>query len=141
MDIFKRKLCHSLLISSGLIMGYALNGHAAQINLPVTSATNASQLVKQNPNPTYLLSMANRLQSSTYAFENQGLIIYLLKQAAKQGSAEAQFQLGNLYLEGELLEQDEDKAIHWLSKAVAQNHSPAQFVYDHFMNGGFDIGC
>ena len=141
MDIFKKKLCHSLLISSGLMMGHLSSSHAAQVNLPVTMATNISLTVKQNPNPSHLLSMANKLQSSTYAMKNQGLIIYLLKQAAKQGSAEAQFQLGNLYLDGELLDQDDDKAIHWLTEAAEQNHASAQFVYDQFMNGGYDIGC
>ena len=85
--------------------------------------------------------MANNLQSSEFARKNSGLIVYLLKQAAKQNNAEAQFQLGNLYLDSELVDQDEDKAIYWLTKAAEQDHAPAQFIYEQLTNDDIDIGC
>lgn len=104
-------------------------------------STNVSLATKQHPNPSYLLAMANNLHTSVYARQNKGLIIYLLETAAKQGNAEAQFQLGNLYLDSELLEQNEDKALYWFTKAADQDHAHAQFFYEQIMSNGFDIGC
>lgn len=137
----KKKIYQSLLIGSGLLMGNISNSHAAQLNLPVTMTTNVSMAVMQYPNPTYLLSMANNLQSSEFAWQNRQLVVYLLQQAAKQGSAEAQFQLGSLYLDSDILDKNEDKAIFWLKKAAAQDHASAQFVYDQLMNFDYGIGC
>lgn len=137
----KKKICQGILLSGGLMIGNISNSHAIQVNLPVTMATNLSLSVMQNPNPTYLLAMANNLQTSEFAWRNKQLVVYLLKQAAKQGSAEAQFQLGSFYLNGELLDKDEDKALLWLGKAASQDHWPAQFLYDQIMSADFGIGC
>ena len=122
-------------------MSSITNSHADQASLMTPVATNVSLTLMQNPNPSYLLAMANNLQSSAYALAHQELVVSLLKQAATQGLAEAQFQLGNLYLDSEMLDQDEEKAIFWISKAADQNHVSAQFVYEQIMNNGFDIGC
>jgi len=46
--------------------------------------------------------------------------------AANRGNSEAQSVLGNLYREGLGGEQDFDKAIYWLEKAVAQGEFLAQ---------------
>lgn len=138
---YKKKIYHSLLLGSGLILNDISNSYAYQTTMPVTMATGVSLSVTYTPNPSYLLALAINLQTSEYAMKNQGLITYYLSLAAKQGSAEAQFQLGNIYLNGELLEQNEEKALYWLSKAAAQDHAPAQFVMEQAMEDGFDIGC
>ena len=122
-------------------MSSITNSHANQASLMAPVATNVSLTLMQNPNPSYLLAMANNLQSTAFALAHQELVVSLLKQAAKQGLAEAQFQLGNLYLDSEMLDQDEEQAIFWISKAADQNHVSAQFVYEQIMNNGFDIGC
>ena len=137
----KRKIFKNLLLSSGLVIGNLSNAYAMQVNLPVTMATNASLAIKQNPNPSFLLAMANNLHTSIYAKQNKELVIYLLKTAAKQGNAEAQFQLGSLYMNSELLNQNEDKALYWLTQAADQNHAHAQFLYEQIMGNGYDIGC
>ena len=49
-----------------------------------------------------------------------------LKKAAENGNAEAQFELGRIYGNGEGVPQDYQTAIVWLEKAAAQNHAKAQ---------------
>jgi TPR repeat protein len=49
-----------------------------------------------------------------------------LKKAAEKGNAEAQFELGRMYGNGDGVPQDYDTAIGWLEKAAQQNHARAQ---------------
>lgn len=52
----------------------------------------------------------------------------LFRSAAESGSAEAQYQLGNLYVLGRGVTKDEAKARQWFEQAVQQNHAGAQFA-------------
>lgn len=61
--------------------------------------------------------------------------------AAKQGNAEAQFQLAIMQLDNEYVRQDEDTAIRWLEKASARGHRQAGIALDYVVNSGGDIGC
>ncbi|MGD8590454.1 MAG: tetratricopeptide repeat protein [Chromatiales bacterium] len=55
------------------------------------------------------------------------LIAYTrLKKAAEKGNAEAQFELGRIYGNGDGVPQDYQVAIAWLEKAATQNHAKAQ---------------
>jgi tetratricopeptide (TPR) repeat protein len=45
---------------------------------------------------------------------------------AEQGDANAQYELGRLYFSGKGVSQDNDKAIEWFEKAVAQGHVEAK---------------
>lgn len=48
--------------------------------------------------------------------------------SADKGDSEAQFKVGLMYLNGkDGFPKDEQKALHWLSKAATQNHTRAQF--------------
>jgi hypothetical protein len=49
-----------------------------------------------------------------------------LKKAAEKGNAEAQFELGRIYGNGDGVPQDYQTAIDWLEKAAGQNHAKAQ---------------
>ena len=49
-----------------------------------------------------------------------------LKKAAEKGNAEAQFELGRIYGNGDGVPQDYQAAIGWLEKAARQNHAKAQ---------------
>ena len=49
-----------------------------------------------------------------------------LKQKADQGDAEAQYQIGLLYLEGEAVKKNEKLAAEFLQKATDQGHLDAQ---------------
>ena len=46
--------------------------------------------------------------------------------AADQGHAEAQFCLGNMYVEGHGVPQDEQQSVSWFRKSAEQGFSPAQ---------------
>lgn len=48
--------------------------------------------------------------------------------AAQKGNAEAQLRLGELYAEGEGLEQDEEQAVFWFEQAAAQDDDEAQLA-------------
>lgn len=50
-----------------------------------------------------------------------------LKLAAGQGLAEAQFELGKLYVEGAGVKKDYKKGMEWFLKAANQNNAKAQF--------------
>ena len=49
------------------------------------------------------------------------------KAAAMKGNAAAQCQMGLFYMNGIGVDRDEDKAVEWLNKAAAQNHTQAQY--------------
>lgn len=53
--------------------------------------------------------------------------------AAEEGSAEAQFCLGNLYAEGQGVSRNDKQSISWFHKAAEQGYTPAQvnlgFIY------------
>jgi len=46
--------------------------------------------------------------------------------AARQGSAIAQFNIGNVYRRGDGVDQSDNKAVFWYQKAAEQNYAPAQ---------------
>lgn len=46
---------------------------------------------------------------------------------AELGHAEAQYQLGNYWHEGKLIETDFDRALHWYEQASLQGHAEAQY--------------
>lgn len=47
--------------------------------------------------------------------------------AAERGDANAQFDLALRYADGDGVEQDQSKAVHWYQKAAEQGHAKAQF--------------
>ena len=50
---------------------------------------------------------------------------------ANQGDADAQFELGVMYDNGDGVEQDSTKAAYWYEKAVEQGNMHAQFYLAH----------
>ena len=57
-----------------------------------------------------------------------------VKARAEQGVVEAQYALGTMYLKGNGVEQNDQKALHWYMKAAEQNSAMAQiklgFMYE-----------
>lgn len=51
----------------------------------------------------------------------------LYQQLAKGGSAEAQYQLANFYLQGRAVDKNQNTAIKWLEAAAAQDYASAQY--------------
>ena len=84
------------------------------------------------------------------------------RKAANQGDAEAQFNLGLTYKEGQEVQQDNKMAAKWYQKAAEQDHITAQFNlgllyqdgkgirqnktnakewYGRACDGGLQLGC
>jgi len=60
---------------------------------------------------------------------NQGQVVEALSlylQAAEQGNAKAQFQVGLIYANGQGVAKDEQQAVDWFGKAAKQGHREAQ---------------
>jgi len=57
-------------------------------------------------------------------------------EAAQQGDAEAQYNLGLCYLTGNGVSQDYVEAIQWITKAAEQGYASAEFMLGlHYANG------
>ena len=71
------------------------------------------------------------LASFFYSFGEGGVdcnideAVRLWKKAAELGDKEAQFTLGNLYYDGEYVEQNREEAIKWYRKSASQLYQPA----------------
>ncbi len=67
-------------------------------------------------------------------YQNEAKMINFYAQAANN-SAEAAYQLGMMYYNGELLQKDANAALYWLSKSAHMGYAPAQyqlgFMYNH----------
>ncbi len=60
-----------------------------------------------------------------------------LESLAKQGNADAQFELGARYFRGDQgAEKDVSKAVEWINKAAAQQHLPAMTAAGEFCRDG-----
>ncbi|MBR5640374.1 MAG: sel1 repeat family protein [Muribaculaceae bacterium] len=64
-------------------------------------------------------------KSATVSSELTGQAKKYYKQA-KKGDAEAQYQLGNCYLNGYDVDKDDKQAVYWFTKAAKQGHPQAQ---------------
>lgn len=51
----------------------------------------------------------------------------LFREAAEQGHPGAQYRLGLMYRQGDVIEHDDEKAMTWFRKAAEQGHAEAQF--------------
>lgn len=57
-------------------------------------------------------------------------------QAAEQGDASAQYNLGGMYYDGKGVPQDYKQAITWFRKAAEQGDASAQYNLGHMYHGG-----
>ena len=67
--------------------------------------------------------------------------VYWYCHAASHGSAEAQFQLGLFYLDGNVVNENEDLALDWLEKAAEQGHQQAARLRYMVLNNELLVGC
>ena len=74
------------------------------------------------PSPEDLVADAR----AAYEAQNYGTAFALFQQAAEQGSAEAQFRLGTMYLEGRGVAPDTTVAETWLRRAEEQGYAGAE---------------
>jgi TPR repeat protein len=53
--------------------------------------------------------------------------VHWYRQAAEQGYAPAQYNLGNKYAKGEVVAKNAVQAVHWYRQAAEQGYAPAQY--------------
>ena len=133
---FKR-IKHSLLLGGSIVAGSMTSVLAGevlegqQIAMVKPASSLASPLSTTRLTAEKMLTMANQLSSEQMSVSQEELAFALISSAADKGLAEAQFRLANYYIESELVDADEDKAIYWLTQAIVQDHQGAKFVYEN----------
>lgn len=75
------------------------------------------------------------------AGENTGEAGNWYHNAANNGNAEAQYQLGVMYLEGISVMENADKALEWISIAASQRHPEAVKVYEYILYNDGPLEC
>ena len=83
-------------------------------------------MLAANASPEQNYKQAEKLQKSE---KNEGSFEYYLK-AAKQGDAEAQYNLGVCYRNGYGVEKNPAEAVKWLRKAADQGDAQAQAILE-----------
>ena len=73
--------------------------------------------------------------------ENTGEAESWYHNAANQGNAEAQYQLGVMYLEGKGVMENADQALEWISIAASQQHPEAVKVYEYILYNEGPLEC
>ena len=109
-NLIKKK---ALLCSSIIACCYPV--YAQQNDLQLLSA------YEGNPEAQFQLALTYSKQVPNYK-----LAAYWYKQAARQGMANAQYNLGHFYLQGMGVRQNTNETIKWWQQAAHQNYSPAQ---------------
>lgn len=97
--------------------------HSEQLWSPDIEDWDVSNSLEENENQLSIVHRYCRPNEKQYC--NSRVALY--KQAAEQGNAEAQFNLGLLYEKGDGVEQNWKEAVNWYRKAAMQNHSYAEF--------------
>ena len=62
-----------------------------------------------------------------------------VREAAEQGDATAQFNLGVMYAKGEGVPRDDTEAVRWYRQAAEQDHADAQFVLGLMYTNGLGV--
>ena len=73
---------------------------------------------------------------AAYEAEDYSTALRLWKQAAEQGNADAQYGLGDLYLDGLGVEQDYAQALNWYRKAADQGNAQGQIAIGYLYRLG-----
>lgn len=104
--------------------GDALNG--------VISETNENK-------PTVSSSEQSLYLTTSDTNDHRLYTVHLYLEKAVKGSADAQYQLGSLYLSGKGTLQDFEEAAKWFKSAAEQNHAPAQYELGLLYHNGLGV--
>lgn len=96
-------------------------------------------LAAQTGNPL-LISAEDRCGFERVDDSSLPLAIERCQEAAEEGDSQAQFELGDLYYQGDRVTQDYALALDWLEEASLQGHPTAQYRLGmmHFQGEGVD---
>jgi len=115
----------------------ALMAHLSSASLPD---------VKKKLLPYAKAGHANAQLAMAKLYESQdnyepGLVVEWYKKSAVGGNPEAQFQLGLMYIDGEILNEDRDTGKFWVEQAAEQGHQRAKMVFDNMEIEDNSFGC
>jgi len=136
----------SLMLLKGCFLGnvvLATSAHAENYQLASLNAARTSMIERS------LLDTANAGDASAQlalakiyeSRNNKSELVEWYRKSALNGNAEAQFQLGLLYIDGELIEADQDAGLFWVGQAAAQGHFRARVLQQSIEDEDFFIGC
>jgi len=145
----KRRVLKSIM-GCGLLAGALLHS-----SYPLASANCAKPNAHSNSNLEQEIELNRLYQCAKSGNPDSQLILGRLlvqaeadsaaskwyQRAAKQGLAQAQFELAILYLDGKGVQENTSLALDWLDRAAKQGHQQAKFVFDYVLNADFSIGC
>lgn len=102
-------------------------------------SSKAIGLTKSSPQESPALS--HSLEEGIQAYSNGDYAIALehFKPFAEQGYADAQFNLGVMYNNGEGVLQNASTAVDWYTKSAEQGYARAQFILGLMYNTGKEI--
>jgi len=126
---FKHSLHSSMagmLIIASLIFSVSFPvTHAQELTNTADSSLEQEKLLlaayEGNPESQFKLGLLYNKTGSEFT-----RAAYWYKQAARQGMANAQYNLGHFYLQGLGVEQDTSKTIEWWQQSALQDYAPAQ---------------
>lgn len=61
-------------------------------------------------------------------------------QEAEEGDAVSQYEIGNMYLDGDVIEEDYKEGIRWLTLSANQGLADAQYLLGYYYSIGWPIG-
>lgn len=104
----------------------ALNNDKLERKVAAPADASAVQLKAYDGEPLYqfLYGMSFLVGNGTQEVDEYAAVNWIQK-AADQGYPPAEYQLGQLYLEGRGLSPDQDRAYHWISLAAEKKYAPA----------------
>jgi len=86
-------------------------------------------------------AIADDFEDGEEAYErgDYSTALILFKKTAEQGNAEAQINLGIMYVEGLGVEQDDSKAVKWFRKSAEQGNAEAQGLLGTLYENGLGV--
>lgn len=142
----------SMLITSLLLKGYLFGGSV----MAAENVTEQQMMASLSKNNMHLVERSllkyaragdDRAQLALARIYESGnrhdpnLMVEWYRKSAVSGNAEAQFQLGLLYIDDELPDGDWDTGLFWVEMAADQGHQRAQVVFESLENEYYSIGC
>lgn len=137
----------SLMLLKGCLLGNAVLAASAQaedMQLLASLNTTRTGVIERSLLDTANAGDANAQLALAKIYESQhstGKLVEWYRKSALNGNAEAQFQLGLLYIDGELADGDRDAGLFWVEQAAGQGHFRARVLQKSLEEEDILIGC
>jgi len=144
----KLTLITSLLLKGCLFGDIAMGADVSSKDQMILAGLNKANLpmVKQSLLEYAKTGHANAQLAVAKLYESENnyepsLVVEWYKKSAINGNAEAQFQLGLLYIDGEMMIENREEGMFWVEQAAEQGHERAKTVFESLEIEEFSFGC